>query len=186
RHYVAPTRPNCLPHTYLARSLRDGHEHDIHHADAAYQEPNSGDRDCNQANVLRDAVELFDHLVRRAEIKVVGFSKFSSALASQNLFHLIEPLGQPSGPRTHEEHHKITPRKHFARRFERDEDRAVLFVFPEKAAFAFVEHADNLKGLASELDLLTGYLELIRKQCLGNIDANHHDLAAVLVIDLAD
>src|SRR5205085_9264232 len=34
-NYVAPSRADGLSDTYLLRALRDGDEHDVHHADAA-------------------------------------------------------------------------------------------------------------------------------------------------------
>ena len=57
----------------------DAHQHDVHHANAADQKAQAGDRDRDQSDHRGDAVKLFDKLVGSLDIEIVGIAKLDIA-----------------------------------------------------------------------------------------------------------
>ncbi len=85
-HNIFAPRAQSFAHADLFGSFGDAHQHDVHHANAADQQAETGDGDGNQADHRGDAVKLFDKLVGSLDVEVVRIAELHIPPPAQNFF----------------------------------------------------------------------------------------------------
>ena len=74
----------------FAGAFGDADQHDVHDADAAHQQAQSGNGDGDQADQPGDLVELLNDLVRRGDGEIVRLVGLEAADAAHDAFYFVE------------------------------------------------------------------------------------------------
>src|ERR1035438_1600094 len=95
-----PFRTDRLAPADFPRSFGDGHEHDVHDADAPDKQREAGDEQADAGDGAGDLVEKFQKLILLVDVEIVGFSRREVADLSQHIpqffpgvVKLVEPPG---------------------------------------------------------------------------------------------
>src|SRR5207247_4469205 len=88
KHDVEARRAQRLPHADLARALGDGHEHDVHDADAADQQPHRAAAGEQVFERLRRLLEGRQNVRLIADLEVVVLAGADLVLAPQHTLDL--------------------------------------------------------------------------------------------------
>ena len=87
-------RADCFADSDLARSLRHGDQHDVHHADAADKQADGTEHDHDQRHHSGHVVELFDHLFGSGDPKLSGSLYFTRRSLTKNHVDFVHGLLQ--------------------------------------------------------------------------------------------
>ncbi len=73
----------------FARALRDGDEHDIHHADSADEQADRADREHHHENSRRDLLPQIDERIRRKYFEIIGLVRRQPPQPPQHLTRFV-------------------------------------------------------------------------------------------------
>ena len=86
---VALARADGFAHPDFASALRDRHQHDVHHAHAADQQPDGADHRNQNRHRSGDLPELVRHLLGAGDVEIIGLVEGNVAAAAQQSADLV-------------------------------------------------------------------------------------------------
>src|SRR5215469_10617154 len=181
---VATFRAHGLAHTDFPGALGDTDEHDVHHTDAADEQPNRTQDDGRERDFVDNVMELLHLLLGGSNGEIVGTAEGNAPTPLEHYADLIDGLFEHTGIRLRAKIDVIGGGINLLHGVEGEEHTAVFFVGAESALSLF-QNADDLKGGAINEGVLSDSTTL-REEHGRDIFAEEHDFFLVQVVTFAD
>src|SRR6185312_1230388 len=175
---IALARSNGFAHANFARTLRNRHQHDIHHAHAAHQQSHGNHAHHQLEDAFHDVTELDSKLLGAADAKSVRLVRRHTAASAQEPANLVFRYVLHSGISRCNQGNLIILRVVFLVRAVWDEYFHVAGLV--QRALLFIEHADHGVEIAihQQLLALSGF---VREEAFLSVISDHHNVSAMKI-----
>src|SRR5207245_649238 len=184
-NHIAAARADSFPNADLARTLRDGHQHNVHYTDATHEKPN-GTYGENQGRYGRgDLTKLIGNLLGAGNSKVVGLAVGHVSAAPQHAANLVLCFRHSAGVSHGADHVLVVLRYVLVITAIRNHHGLISRLIFDKLALARLKHANDFIRDTVDLDGLSEGVH-VRVQSLCDIGANDGDVGAMRVFRIAE
>ena len=181
---VALARANGAAHANFAGALSDGHEHDVHHTDAADEEADGADDGDEQGDRGSDLAKLVGDLLGAGDAEIIGLVVGNVAAAAEDAANLVFGFGHVSVNGGGADHDFVVLGIVFAVGAIGNQDVFIGGLILDELAFARLEDADDFVSDGVHQDGLADGLVIGVKR-FGDVRADDGDIGAVSIFGIA-